>query len=243
MHWWNRNIIEPGKLPLLLSLVAFIVTFVVTRTITRLIRSGHGPLRDHVTRSGLHVHHAVPGTIVLIASAFTAVATPSASLVHDLAAIGVGVGTSLVLDEFALILHLRDVYWTAEGRVSVEMACLAVACLGLPLIGCAPFGVDDMDHHEIVVRSGALATTLTTIALVVVCVVKGKPRLALFGIFLPFVAWIGALRLARPNSPWARHRYDNERRRRARIRSQRSDARWDPWFDRVSDLIGGRPSA
>ena len=29
-------------------------------------------------------------------------------------------GAALILDEFALILHLDDVYWTTEGRSSVE---------------------------------------------------------------------------------------------------------------------------
>ena len=54
----------------------------------------------------------------------------------------VGVGTSLVLDEFALILRLDDVYWAEEGRISVEMVALTIGCLGLVLIGLNPFRVD-----------------------------------------------------------------------------------------------------
>ncbi len=50
----------------------------------------------------------------------------------------IGIGTSLVLDEFALILHLQDVYWSDEGRISVEMVSLAVACIGLALVGVSP---------------------------------------------------------------------------------------------------------
>jgi len=46
---------------------------------------------------------------------------------------------ALVLDEFALILHLEDVSWSDEGRISVEMVSLAIACLGLALIGIRPF--------------------------------------------------------------------------------------------------------
>ncbi|GDY82623.1 hypothetical protein SAVCW2_18220 [Streptomyces avermitilis] len=42
-HWLHRNIIEPGKLPLLLALASFVLTFVITRVITRLIRAGKGP--------------------------------------------------------------------------------------------------------------------------------------------------------------------------------------------------------
>ncbi|CAM5411203.1 hypothetical protein SHIRM173S_04666 [Streptomyces hirsutus] len=42
-HWLQRNIIEPGKLPLLLALASFVLTFVITRTVTRLIRAGRAP--------------------------------------------------------------------------------------------------------------------------------------------------------------------------------------------------------
>ncbi len=64
--WWHRDMIAPGKLPLMLCFLAFVVTFVVTRTITRMIRDGRGPFRNHVTASGTHIHHSVPGIILLI---------------------------------------------------------------------------------------------------------------------------------------------------------------------------------
>lgn len=44
-HWWYRNIVEPGKLPLLLALLSFVLSFLVTRVITRMIRAGRGPSR------------------------------------------------------------------------------------------------------------------------------------------------------------------------------------------------------
>jgi hypothetical protein len=240
-HWWHRNIVEPGKLPLLLILSSFVVIFVVTRTITRLIRAGRGPLHDNVSSSGLHVHHAVPGILLLIGGAFVAVGTTD-PVWRSVAAVVIGVGTSLVLDEFALILRLEDVYWTAEGRVSVEMVCLAIACLGLPLVGLAPFGVDEVDAGELSWRAGAVAITVSTLAVIVVCVLKGKFKLALFGIFVPVLAWIGALRLARPSSTWARRRYAPHRQARAEHRAKTFDARWLPVLDRASDLIAGRPS-
>ena len=43
------------------------------------------------------------------------------------AAIFFGIGAALVLDEFALILHLEDVYWTEDGRTSVDAVFVAVA--------------------------------------------------------------------------------------------------------------------
>ena len=65
----------------------------------------------------------------------------SGSAWEIVAALLVGVGTSLVLDEFALILHLQDVYWADEGRISVEMVSLAMGCLGLAVVGLTPFDV------------------------------------------------------------------------------------------------------
>ena len=50
----------------------------------------------------------------------------------------IGIGTSLVLDEFALILHLSDVYWSEQGRVSIEVVSLAIAAMGLVLVGLQP---------------------------------------------------------------------------------------------------------
>jgi hypothetical protein len=67
--WWHRDVIAAGKLPLGLCFLAFVVTFVSTRTITRLIRDGRGPFRNHITASGTHIHHAVPGLILLIIGA------------------------------------------------------------------------------------------------------------------------------------------------------------------------------
>jgi hypothetical protein len=109
--WWHRDVIASGKLPLMLCFLAFVIAFAVTRTITRLIRDGRGPFRNQVTASGTHVHHAVPGIILLIIGAFTAVGGPDSLGWSSFAAVAVGIGTSLVLDEFALILHLQDVYW------------------------------------------------------------------------------------------------------------------------------------
>lgn len=242
--WWWRNIVEPGKLPIFLCFAAFVATFLATRTITRLIRAGDGPFKDNVTSSGIHVHHAVPGIILLVAGAFLAVGVPDGSPWPEISAVAIGIGTSLVLDEFALILHLKDVYWSDEGRLSVEMVSLAVACLGLLLIGVVPFGVDDQGDAELSVRITTIAVLVVNIGCVVVCVLKGKFKLALFGIFLAPIAYVGAIRLARPTSAWGRRRYRAKPHRldRATRRAARHDARWTPLADRLSNLVAGRPS-
>ncbi len=242
MHsWWQRDIIDPGKLPLLVCFAAFVITFLTTRGITRAIRAGRGPFHN-ISEGGTHVHHAVPGIVLLVAGAFLAVDSAPHTAAAVIAAAAVGIGTSLVLDEFALILHLQDDYWTAEGRVSVEMVSLAFGCLGFMLVGLAPFSVNDMGDAELGIRLGADAATAVTLALIIVCVLKGKFKLALFGIFVPPLAWLGAVRLARPESRWAKWRYGPRRRDLAAQRAAGFDTRWDPVLDRLSNLIAGKPT-
>lgn len=239
--WFRREIIEPDRLALLLCFVAFIVTFVTTRVITRLIRAGKGPFGDNVSGSGLHVHHAVPGIILLVSGAFFSVATGSETPWTEIAAVLIGIGTSLVLDEFALILHMSDVYWAEEGRLSVEMVSLAVACQGLLLIGASPISFGD-DRTPSAVLATLATAGLFHLGLIVVCVVKGKYACALLGTFIPFLGVICAITLARPDSMWARRFYRGRQLQRAQQRSA--------WFDRhfgrlrrsAGDFVAGKPT-
>jgi hypothetical protein len=230
------------NVPLLVCFAAFVVTFLTTRTITRMIRAGKGPFHDNVSDSGLHIHHAVPGIIVLVTGAFMAVATSgSGSAWAIAAALLVGVGTSLVLDEFALILHLEDVYWADEGRISVEMVSLAMGCLGLAVVGLTPF---DFSGVEGGVASAAIVGLVVAamLGLIVVSVMKGKYKLALFGAFIPLCALVAALRLARPESRWAKRHYGPAKLARAKARTAWYDGHFGPATAWVSDFVAGRPS-
>jgi hypothetical protein len=240
--WWDRDVIAPGKLPLMLCFLAFVVTFTVTRSITRMIRDGRGPFRNQVTNSGVHIHHSVPGIILLIIGAFTAVGGPESLGWRCFAAVAVGIGTSLVLDEFALILHLQDVYWSGEGQLSVEAVSLTAACLGLALAGFSPFGIQDIGNIELTWRLTATGVLVMDGVLSVICVLKGKYRTALFGLFLPLAGMVGAVRLARPASIWARHSYRGERLERATRRAADFDRRWAPLQSDWENFVGGRPS-
>jgi hypothetical protein len=215
---------------------------VLTRTITRLIRDGRGPFRNQVTASGTHIHHSVPGIILLIIGAFTSVGGPASLGWQCVSAVLIGVGTSLVLDEFALILHLQDVYWSGEGQLSVEAVSLAAACLGLALCGFSPFGVVGANNIELVFRLTATGILAVDGVLAFACVVKGKYRTALFGLFVPGVGVVGALRLARPTSIWARHHYRGKRMEHATHRAADFDRRWAPLQTGWENLIGGKPS-
>jgi hypothetical protein len=237
--WLEQEFIESGRLPLFLCFLAFIVTFIVTRVITRMIRSGRGPFGDNVSASGLHIHHAVPGVIILVVGAFLAVGAAGEPGWAELAGVLVGIGTSLVLDEFALILRLDDVYWAKEGQISVMMVGLTVALLGLVLIGADPFAVDfENDAFEV---GGAFLGIGISLTFVAITVFKGKYRLAPFAFLVPPVGLIGAIRLARPNSRWAKHRYDTDKEQRAVERVEKFDARYGPLANSVSNFVAGAP--
>ncbi len=237
--WFDDEVIDSGRLPLFLCLLAFVVTFGVTRGITRLIRTGRGPFSDNVSDSGLHVHHAVPGVVLLTVGAFMAVGADGATGWAEVAGVLVGIGTSLVLDEFALILHLDDVYWAEEGRISVEMVGLAFACLGLVMIGANPFRVEGGAGAAVLVIS--VVGIVLHLMLIAITVAKGKYRSALIGVFMPPVALIASVRLARPSSRWATRRYDDEKLARARTRADRFDAGFGSVIRRLSDRVAGAP--
>ncbi|MFE2463765.1 hypothetical protein [Streptomyces sp. NPDC059402] len=240
--WWQRNIMEPGKLPLLLALTAFVLTFVVTRVITRLIRAGRGPF-GNVKAGGVHVHHVVPGIVLTVVGGFAAVAGGRHGFGSAAAAVVFGTGAGLVLDEFALILHLDDVYWSDAGRKSVEVVVLTAALVGLVLAGFTPFGVDGVSQDELQDRANVIATVAGNFLFSLLALAKGKARLAIFGVIVPVIALVGAVRLARPGSPWARRFYARRPRARAkaRLRAYRHDRRWSGPRRAVQDWIGGRP--
>ncbi|MCK9874645.1 hypothetical protein MXD61_12810 [Frankia sp. AgPm24] len=241
--WWERNIAEPGKGPLLLCLVAFLVTFLVTRTIVRLIRAGRGPFRN-ISTGGLHVHHVVPGTLLLISGGMLAVGTPTHAPWRQVAGVVVGVGAALVLDEFALILHLEDVYWEQAGRASVNAVLLAAGIMGCVLLGFSPLGVDDLRDQELAFRTFLVVDIVVGMLLVAVALLKGKYGMALLGIFLIPLAAIGSIRLARPNSPWDHWFYGRSPGKAARAAQREAMA--PPLVVRIrtkaENLLAGAPS-
>lgn len=115
------------------TLLAFLITFGFLRALTAIIHFKlfpHGPFRDVVTRSGLHIHHLFWGILLLMITGFAALASRDPKL-HLRIAIIFGMALALTLDEFALWLRLADVYWDPEGIVSVKAAAVAVAVLAL----------------------------------------------------------------------------------------------------------------
>jgi hypothetical protein len=113
-------------------LAGFIGSFAVVRLSTWGIRDRWGPFRN-VSIGGRHIHHFVPGILVAFASGTAALLTDDDELEQRLA-VPMGVGIGLTFDEAALLLDLRDVYWTREGLLSVQLSLGATAILSIAIL-------------------------------------------------------------------------------------------------------------
>ncbi len=60
--------------------------------------------------------------------------TTESQRVEDALAVPFGAGVGLTFDEAALLLDLRDVYWTREGLLSVQVSLGLTGLLGATLI-------------------------------------------------------------------------------------------------------------
>lgn len=219
----------------LIVLASFLITFAFIRTSARINRNPDitwwpGSVK---TANGLHIHHLIWGVGLTLACGFLTFALEPDGWVNSTLAIGFGIGAGLILDEFALALYLQDVYWTEEGRASLDAVVVAATLAGLVVLGFAPldFGVG----------SGWMVAVIAVVdlAAAVVSIAKGKPFAGLVGIFLPPVAFAGAIRLARPKSRWARRFYEPDS-----AKEQRAIARevsWNRWREAIHDSIGGAP--
>ena len=69
-----------------------------------------------IKTGGIHVHHLVFGIVLLMLAGFLGFALQPESPWLEILAAAFGVGMGLTLDEFALWLHLEDVYWAEQGR-------------------------------------------------------------------------------------------------------------------------------
>ncbi|MDQ3759705.1 MAG: hypothetical protein M3331_07170 [Actinomycetota bacterium] len=108
-------------------LTGFVGALVGARVSTHGMRGGWWPL-GNVELAGRHIHHFVPGILLGFGAGATALLTEDEKLEEKLA-IPFGVGVGLTLDEAALLLDLRDVYWTREGVLSVQVSFGATALL------------------------------------------------------------------------------------------------------------------
>lgn len=217
---------------------SFLASFLFIRTSARLIRNPKitwwpGSV---TTKGGLHLHHLVWGIVLLLVSGFlNFVLRPGSPGVEILAAM-FGIGAGLTLDEFALWIHLEDVYWSQEGRSSIDAVVVATLLGGLIVVGIAPF---DLSNRATPIESLVLVIAIDLV-FSSMAILKGKPMLGLLGVFVPVFSIVGSVRLAAPSSPWARRRYPPAGHRMARCQARYKRVR--ERRRRLMNAIGGAPS-
>lgn len=249
MGWYQRVFVATGRAPAVWMLIGFLVTFAVIRGITRRIRTkaaapqtrsagpGRGGLSD-IYIGGVHVHHQVWGILLVLATGLLQFRYyPHSPWAEVLAAL-FGTGAALTLDEFALWFNLDDVYWSKTGRQSIDAIMIGGALGAVLLLEASPIGAASGRNQ----LAGwlYLITVVTNLAAAGVCIFKGKLAAGLIGIVVPIVAIVGAVRLAKPSSMWARRRYSG-------MKLARAHRRFGPAYqarrDRLRDLLGGRPDS
>jgi hypothetical protein len=126
--------LHPAEQSALISWLAFTSTFGVVRAITYSIKEGRGPLHD-LSAGGVHLHHYIWGILTLGLVGGVAIRGDDRVRRHPLVATAYGAGLALIVDEFALLLDLRDVYWAKQGRISVDVAIGLISSAGSVLAG------------------------------------------------------------------------------------------------------------
>jgi hypothetical protein len=221
--------------PTALLLAAFLVTFGLTRAYTRIARI-HG--WGSASANGVHVHHMVVGIVLVLVSGLIEIAVRPTGVGRDVIAVLFGVGAAFTLDEFALWLYLRDVYWSEEGHRSIDASVMGVLLAGLLLTGLSPFDVHDGGRAP---RLIAFVAVGVSVVLALFAFAKGKLTLGLLAVFLPPIALLCAFRLAKPTSLWARRFYGSDKLARAHRRFESTDSWLARWHERLDDVIGGAP--
>ncbi len=142
-HVIHNAIPDRPRRRMFLASISFFVTFLAVRLLVWAITQHIGPF-GWVTMHGRHIHHLVWGILILLLVGYASLAeadagtTPSAIFASRLISLLYGVGAALTLDEFALWLNLEDVYWSPQGRESIDAvvlfgALLAIGAWGAPL--------------------------------------------------------------------------------------------------------------
>ena len=245
MNWtwlvgsYHDQVVQPGKQPVLLLLIGLVGGFVFIRTSTRLIRAQVKWWPGNVSAGGIHLHHEVFGVLLMLISGIVGFGVNTDWPWRDTLALLFGIGAGLVLDEFALLLRLQDVYWTKEGRSSIDAVIVTVLLTLMLLVRAVPFGLRDVSDGETSARWLVVGIVAVNLLLTLVTALKGKFWLALLSTTVVVTGVVGAFRIATPTSPWARWRYGPKEMERAAERA----APWTRRKQKVISLISGlRPA-
>ncbi|HTJ72199.1 MAG TPA: hypothetical protein VL551_31960 [Actinospica sp.] len=213
-------------------LCSFVGTFMLTRLVVRMIRSGVGPF-GNVKVGSVHVHHLVPGIVLMLVTGPIQFVVAPHGAVRTVLACVFAAGAALTLDEFALWLHLTDVYWEEQGRKSVDAVVLVAGLGTLGLVVSNPVARTEGESLWFY-----FAYLFLTLGFVVVALFKGRLFLGPAGVLLIPLGIYAALRLAKPGSPWfdrfyraGSKKYEKSVRRASRINLE----------DRVKKFVSGMP--
>jgi hypothetical protein len=231
---YQEGIVDTGREAHFLFFVAFLLTFGFIRTSTHMIRAQVKWWPGNVKVGGTHIHHLVWGILLLLICGYVAVAIAPASPWREIVAVLFGIGTGLTLDEFALWLNLKDVYWEKEGRASIDAVVIAAAVSGLLLISLRSWidvTTDVADAVEAVV--GGIG--LLGVFLALVNAAKEKFGMAIWSLIVPVVGIPSAFRLGKPRSVWAKVFYRHGKRQRSEERY--AGSRGKPFWKRGGELL------
>jgi hypothetical protein len=215
---YERHIEAAGKEMDFLILLAFLGAFGFIRTSAHMIRAQVSWWPGNVeTKGGTHIHHMFWGILLILSMGYLGLTTDVGSPWIELIGIGFGIGMGLTLDEFALWLNLKDVYWAEKGRQSIDAVIVATTLLLITLLGLQ-FWIDVREAFLLAFGIGGsrfvrteslpwlLGFQVIGLAAAAVCLYKGKRMFAIVGLFIPLVALFGAVTKARPDSRWTRRR-------------------------------------
>jgi hypothetical protein len=242
IDWYQTHVVQTGRSGALWALVGFLLTYGVTRWVTRRIHArgtnavqqDHSAIKD-VYIGGVHIHHQVWGILlVLVVGLLEFRFRPDSPWLEILAAL-FGAGSALALDEFALWLDLKDVYWTEEGRKSIDAVMVASLMGFVILVSTSPIGLDPATARAEGLLSASIAVAIH-VGYTIICLLKGKLATGLVGFPVPSLALVGAIRLAKPSSFWARKRYSERKMARA---EERFGPRYQARHERLRDLFAG----
>ncbi|OBH19320.1 hypothetical protein [Mycobacterium sp. E3247] len=136
-HQWNQRL-QPGEQATVLAWTSFTLTFAGLRALTHWIRAGHGPSGGGMSLGGKHFHHYNIGIGMLATVGGVGLRGTDRQRRHPAAAIAYGAANAMIVDELALLLDLKDVYWARDGRESVDVAVGLIAT-GATVVAGMPF--------------------------------------------------------------------------------------------------------
>ncbi len=240
--FWS-NLEEHHEQALFLVLVGFLGSFAFIRMSTRIIRSEAVSWWPGNIESdgGVHVHHLVFGIVTMMVAGTLAFVADGRTPFLEICALFFGIGVGLTIDEFALWVHLEDVYWAKEGRSSIDATVIAAAAMLLVMVGSNPVAIESGSAGVVIL---SVVSTLFVFAMVAICVFKGRILHAVVGFFVFPVAIYGAARIGKPDSAWARRRYGARRpQKQAKAEDRfRPERRTERFKEAFRDIVGGKPS-